>query len=177
MEKHERFRKLKQGQMPENFSNEFSTLSELIISMVHKNPKNRPDVKTILAIIQEQLELLENSDVNELNNENIYLKFKRDRSNSADLSQVKTYEVSFISEKQVQSCIFVKLIDNKLLILPNKDSIKAKIIYDLSESDLECVIKKESAQISIDHPYLSKCTIIADANTAEEFIEKMKKFF
>lgn len=188
MEKHERFGKLKEGQVPENFLQTYPVLANLILSMLSYTPEARPEIKDIVSIIKTQLENLKIENVNELTNTNnntsdfignVYLKCKRDRSNSADLNGTNIYSVSYTNEDNLDkdTQIFVKLIDNKLLILPKIDSIKAKIVYDLSESDLTLVMKKEQAHISIDHPFLSGCTIVVEMNTSEDLIEKMKKFF
>lgn len=175
MEKHERFRQIKAGHIPETFREEFPLLADLIIQMVHPDPNIRPDCLTALSIIQGHVDDILSRSVN--NSQNVYLKFKRERSQSINLSEVQSFEVKSSSESLEINTVFVKLVDNKLLVLSSKESIKASLVYDMSESDIECQITNGIATIKIDHLYMNTYTILADLSSSSELVEKIRNNF
>jgi len=175
MEKHERFRDLKNNKIPENLNNLYKNLAHLITSMTDKSPSRRPETKYILNTIQDEIKELENVGNNNQSN----LIKKRKRFLSEELSQIKSYEFFMIfedSEDHPQR-IFIKIIADKMLILPSKISSKAIYIYDLFECEISHCIKDTQIEIVVDHPYLNKCILSNEWNcNSKEFYESISCF-
>lgn len=201
MEKIERFKSLREGQVPKQFSEQHPVVANLILNMVDLDPKARPDCQTILSVIGSQiLNIAKGEDVDNsvVSSPSEYLKCKRDRSQSMDVDKIEVVEAIEVLQtvsgnvnaqdgddtNKNKKTIFVKLIENKLLILPNKHATKASLVYDLLESDLEFQTNKGEVRIDIDHPYLTKCTFLVSSPTSSpesgiitEFLQKIKQFF
>lgn len=180
MEKHERFRELKNGKLPEAFQRLQRNLSQLIVDMTDKSPSKRPETKYILNAIKEEINDIDNFNkvFNSPAKEGLSQQ-KRNRFFSEEISHIKSYEfiMTFLAAELDESPrrVFVKIVADKLLILPNKQSSKAMYVYDLTESEITNKNTNSEIQIVIDHPYLNKCKLTNESdNDSLEFLESIK---
>jgi hypothetical protein len=58
MEKRERLNELRKGKLPENFVDNFKSLSWLILSMTDNDPSKRPSAKSVVILLEIEIERL-----------------------------------------------------------------------------------------------------------------------
>ena len=149
MEKHQRFKELKEeSKLPSIFKENLQEIACLILDMTNKDPDMRPESELIIQRI--------NNILVSLNNEGRLKTLTEEFSNNPTYKlAVKIQADENNNEFQIK---FLKLINDKLLILSDKHASKAAYIYDLS--DCENKINKDS--IEVDHPFLNKLIIKLD---------------
>jgi len=149
MEKNQRFKELKEvRKLPEILTNKFEAISNLILEMTDYNPEKRPCAYYIYHRVINELSYLENC---------INASFSNKRST---INEAISKSEAFKIEIKREDCMdwlesYVKIINGKLLILPNVNSSKANYAYDLKE----CEINKNGNIVEIDHPFLNKILI------------------
>jgi len=155
MEKNQRFKELRESlKLPENLSRNYASLCSLILDMIAVNSEQRPEASLVYQRIINEISQLE--EVSE--KEESQFKF-----------ETKTDETKW-SES------YVRIINNKLLVLPNGSSAKAKaqFIYDLKECDVKV---NEDGYLEVDHPFLSKLHLKSEsAQLVKSFSLKLKSF-
>jgi serine/threonine protein kinase len=175
MERHSVFKDLREsGRVPLKLQAAFPELSELIVQMTSKCSSKRPETKEVVEKIKNIIKNFEDKYLNTR---------KRSRCFSDDIANIKSFEIlsQFLddSHEEVSSEIlnksgqikFAKILNEKLLILNSRNSIKASSIYNLRE----CSVKIENEIVEIDHPYLAKlCIKVNLPETNNEFLQTLK---
>jgi len=185
MEKHQLFKDLKNNILPKSYHISYlKSICDLVLSMVNKSPEKRPTIKTLKKCILNIIEELENpSDLGSCSS--LKLK-KRERINSEDINKIKPFEFKmiFINAEEPKSAYnedqllirYLKVINDKLLIFNARDSSKASLVYNLSESEFTSTNFDNRVEIEIEHPYLNNIKLIKEINQdVNEFLELIRR--
>jgi serine/threonine protein kinase len=175
MERYTIFKDLRQyGKVPQKLEDNFPELTKLIIQMTSNCSTARPEAKEVVEKIKTFITNFQEKYLN---------RKKRTRCISDDISNIISYEIFYQyfddSEEEVPSKFFIKsskthfakILNDKLLILSSKNSIKASSIYNLRE----CNVKIENDIAIIDHPYLAKlCIKVILPETNKVFMKTLR---
>jgi len=149
MEKQNLFSEVKTGKIPNILKEKYPLIANLLLSMVNPDPSSRPWAKDIINVLNEYLSLNERNDLvaHEANSQPV---IRRKRFLSEDITKIHARKMLMRnSERNVCNGsqwkeVWIKVINDRLLIFTQKNSSKAILSYDLRESEVKGKLVEEN---------------------------------
>jgi len=175
MERHQTLKELKEkARIPESLSSKYPGISSLIVDMLEKIPSRRPTAKDVAERLTCELKSLQiqNTQVNHQKRKRLLSEEILSSTAFEFLIKFDDNECNINSDNNLYERYFIKILNEKLLILRDKNSTKAVFVYNLNECEINC---NESSEIEIDHPFMSKMSL-KSTNSHNKFVEQINQF-